>query len=317
MGKENMQKHIITVGLSPCWDVSCRGTHLDWGRHAKLDTMQSQPAGKPLNVSRALAWLQMPSTATGLWGQDDLAACKEQLSPLSDRITTAFTAVPGQTRQNITIIDSFSHREMHLRAPNPLITGENLRRLAKDLAAIVDDNAICVFSGSLPQNNLLLGIVELVKLCRNKGAQIVLDTSGVALRHLLDMGDHWLIKPNLAELSDLLGLDLANQHEDGVAEAQKLHPLVENVLLSCGEYGAFFIGRNQIAAAHCTKDKPVVSTVGCGDYLLAGFLCGYLRTGQIEAALEMAVQVATARAWGWTENRTWEQCADKIPISMK
>ncbi len=48
---------IITIGLSPAWDIRCRGAGLDWGRHVEIDEQVVRPAGKALNVSDALAWM--------------------------------------------------------------------------------------------------------------------------------------------------------------------------------------------------------------------------------------------------------------------
>ena len=64
-------KKIITVGLAPAWDIQCRGQGLDWGCHAQIDEQDVRPAGKALNVSRALAWLGRSSVAAGLWGRED------------------------------------------------------------------------------------------------------------------------------------------------------------------------------------------------------------------------------------------------------
>ena len=48
-----------------------------------------------------------------------------------------------------------------------------------------------------------------------------------------------------------------------------------------------------------------MSTVGCGDCLLAGFLKALRDKHDAPAALAAATKVATARAWGWMENKTW------------
>ena len=46
---------IVTVGLSPAWDVTCVGRELDWDTHPKIDQQRFRPAGKALNISRTLA----------------------------------------------------------------------------------------------------------------------------------------------------------------------------------------------------------------------------------------------------------------------
>ena len=51
---------IVTVGISPCWDLTCKADGLDWGMHEKLSSQQKKCAGKAFNISRAMAWLGTP-----------------------------------------------------------------------------------------------------------------------------------------------------------------------------------------------------------------------------------------------------------------
>jgi len=66
---------------------------------------------------------------------------------------------------------------------------------------------------------------------------------------------------------------------------------------------------------HCRR-RPS-STVGCGDYLLAGFLAGLQDAGDPEAALATGLKVASARAWGWTETRSWPQADSEFQVNVR
>ena len=66
---------IITVGLSPAWDITCRGKNLNWGGHENIDEQTITPAGKALNVSKALAWMGRESIAAGLWAGTIISKC--------------------------------------------------------------------------------------------------------------------------------------------------------------------------------------------------------------------------------------------------
>lgn len=295
------EKKIITIGLCPCWDTVCRVDAIDWGEHKKVASMESYPAGKALNISRALAWMGKKNTAAGLWGKADYEQMSAELALLRNRIDIRFTAAKGTTRENITIIDKKHQREMHLRAPSELATKKSLRQLDKDLQRIVTANSVCVFSGSMPPNEFLDDVLSIIRRCRTRGAKVVVDTSGAAYRKIVAQGNLLLIKPNVEELRELTGKKIKDTVPALVTAARKLLDKTEMVLISRGAKGAIVVSKDYVLEARCAEKRTVVTTVACGDYLLAGFLAGLHKTGDITSALEFAVKTATARAWGLTE----------------
>jgi fructose-1-phosphate kinase PfkB-like protein len=176
---------IITIGLSPAWDVSCRGRDLDWGRHAELDEQVIHPAGKALNVSYALAWLGRQSIAAGLWGREDYGRMKTAIARLDGRILARMTPADGATRHNITVVDTRRHREMHLRRKSELASERPLRRLNADLRELVRGGDTCVFAGAMPGGDLR-AFRWLAHAMRR--ARIVVDTHGPALAAVVDEG---------------------------------------------------------------------------------------------------------------------------------
>jgi fructose-1-phosphate kinase PfkB-like protein len=67
----------------------------------------------------------------------------------------------------------------------------------------------------------------------------------------------------------------------------------------------------------CVGGSRVLSTVGCGDFLLAGFLKSLKGKSDAGYALETAIKVATAKAWGWTEEKSWSQARRGIKAAVK
>lgn len=98
------------MGLSPAWDITCRGKRLGWGLHKDIDEQTIRPAGKALNISRALAWMGQKSVAAGLWGRDDYGKMLEYVRPLQKFVKIKRAAVDGRTRQNITVVDTAKGR---------------------------------------------------------------------------------------------------------------------------------------------------------------------------------------------------------------
>lgn len=311
------KEQIITVGLSPAWDVCCRGRGLDWGRHAIIDEQVVRAAGKALNVSSALAWMGCPSVAAGLWGREDHDEMAAAAARQGGCIHTRMTVVEGRTRRNISVVDTRHHREMHLRDPRSLASADSLRRLAGDLSGLVRPGDTCVFSGAMPAGELLGPTVDLVRTCHGRGARIAVDTYGPVLRGIVDAGLAWLIAPNVEELRELLGSDIENTPAKLVEATRTLLDRVDMALVSRGERGALLVARTGTWAGHAATRGEALSTVGCGDYLLAGFLAGVRETGDPQAGLVRGLKAATAHAWGWTETKTWLQVDKEIAVAVE
>ena len=317
---------IITVGLCPAWDVTCYGERLDWGQHKIVTSTSPRPAGKAMNISRALAWMGEKSVAAGLWGREDYQqmlkamqpACPECSAgrPLRKFIKVRMTAAEGGTRQNITVVDIVKHREMHLRHKSELVSKKALRKLKADLEKIVGENSICVFAGLMPEGELVGDIVRIIKDFANCGAKIVVDTSGEALKQIVDAEVVWLIKPNVEELCELVGRKVRDEPVSLAKAGRRLLDKVEIILISRGRKGAITVTRKGAWQGRCVGREKVLSTVGCGDYLLAGFLKGLKDESNVGAALQNAIRAATAKAWGWSGKRKWPQVLKKIKVEF-
>jgi 1-phosphofructokinase family hexose kinase len=311
---ENQKHAIFTVGVSPAWDITCRASRLDWGDHKRLDSQTAVPAGKALNICRALAWMGIHSTAAGLWGQDDYDTMRHALTGLN--IDIRLTPVPGRTRQNITVIDTATHRQMHLRAPSTLATRQSLAQLAADLQSLASDSCMVIFSGALPEGELLTDILSIICKTAEQGAKIILDTSGTALKSVLDATGVYLIKPNLDELRQLLGKSVPDNPSDIVTAARPLCSRAEIIVVSRGEKGALLL--TQDAAFHCSHKETrhqAINTVGCGDYLLAGII-SRLADGNLKSALADGVRAAVARAWGLSDAADWNRLKNEIALDL-
>ncbi|MBN1124081.1 MAG: hypothetical protein JXA82_03675 [Sedimentisphaerales bacterium] len=310
--------HIITVGISPSWDIRCYVENLTWGEHKRLSRQTILPAGKALNISRALAWLGRNSMAMGLWGQSDHQELMQSTIELQSQVAFHFTLVPGRTRHNITVIDASNTQEVHLRAENSLATKESLTRLKNDLRNEVDDKTICIFSGAMPEGELLDPCLECLHVCKGNGATLVVDTNGPALRHILEQKNHWLMKPNLYELRELLHCEVEDEAIAIDGAIQQILDFTEMVVVSRGKKGAVAVTRQEAWSAELTdKERPILSTVGCGDFLLAGFLDVLLSGRSMQEALKQGIKIGSAHAWGLTDAKSWSKIADTIGVELR
>jgi fructose-1-phosphate kinase PfkB-like protein len=89
------------------------------------------------------------------------------------------------------------------------------------------------------------------------------------------------------------------------------------VLISRGAKGAVVVTKDGAWRGGCLGHQEVFSTVGCGDFLLAGFLKALNDGSATDSALETAIKVATARAWGWAQKMAWPDVRSKIEVATK
>ncbi|MBN1974396.1 MAG: hypothetical protein JW787_12205 [Sedimentisphaerales bacterium] len=307
---------IITVGLAPAWDITCIGRNIEWGKHQNIDQQSILPAGKALNISRALSWIGQPSKAAGLWGADDFDKMLSFSRASWPLITIEMTVVHGETRKNITIVDTAQKREMHLRNKTEFISSKVLRQLKSDLGKIVKMGNICVFAGAMPEGEKLGIVLDIMKSCHNAGAKIVLDTSGHALKTIIETGLVWLIKPNVSELCKLFNIENEDNPAFLIENGKKLLSKAENILISRGKNGAIFLNNQGIWQSKAIENRDIIGTVGCGDYLLAGFLKGWNDTKREDCALSTAIKLATAKAWGWTQDTFKPEVMEQVQIKI-
>lgn len=337
-----MKHKIITIGLAPAWDKTIELSEINWNEHKVISSQKICPAGKALNINKALAWMGIKSTAAGLWGSDDFAQmekkCRVGFSPRgnSAKINICLTKVPGRTRENITIVDIKNKRQMHLRSQSTLANPKSIKSLKSDLQKIIGKNSFAVFAGAMPDN-----AIELIELAKKKNANVVVDTSGSALKKIVAKGGLFLIKPNIEELGEIIGRKIKNDEKEIISASKKLLNKSKMILVSRGEKGAILLVSPAItmagsvvaiSAKYTGKKYPVYNTVACGDYLLAGFLfviarsSGKTRTTRqsltfekdlLSSALRSAIISATAKAFGLNEKISWNRILKKIKAEIK
>jgi len=163
-----------------------------------------------------------------------------------------------------------------------------------------------VFSGSLPPGVSPARQAEMIGLCRSAGSEAAVDGSGPALAAAV-RAEPWLIKPNRHEFEELLGRALTGT-EDLLEAGRRMARSIPLVLVSCGAEGAYLFASGEAWHGRCeVPAQRIVSTVGCGDTLLAGFLAGCYRNVSITESLRLAVAAAGATAMNLSATFTREQ----------
>jgi 1-phosphofructokinase family hexose kinase len=286
----NRSQRFLVVGLHPAIDRTLEIARFEPGGMIRGRVVSLEAAGKGANLVHTLSNLGRRVVATGFLGRQDEEFFLSSFR--KDRVRADFVAVAGPTRENLTLIERDRHRDTHLVAGALRVGKADVARLRTIIAAEAAECEWAVFSGSRPDGLRLGDYSRLLTLCRESGARLCVDASGPMLRAALKARP-WIVKPNLDELSELVGRKLSRVSD--VAKAAE--PLTEwcgHVLVSLGRNGALLVTRQGAWRAKETRRVSAVHTVGCGDALLSGFLSAIAGGQSLPQATRFAVACGSA-----------------------
>ena len=260
-----MTPHVLTVTLNPAIDRIIR-------HDLRLPLSVSLAGGKGVNVARAVRALGVPVFAIGVAGGASGSLLVELLD--AEKIPHNFLRIQGTTRTNLTMVDKNGVVRRRM-GTGPVLTKKERDGFAVFCGPDIRRSSAVVFSGSLPLKFPIKAFSALIVHARRSGAFTVVDTSGPALKAVLDLGVD-VIKPNRQEAEDILGFKLSSEALVRKALRTFIGYGIKKVLISLGEKG--------IAASDGEKDlwvkTPMIRkghTVGCGDAALAGFLSEHMK----------------------------------------
>ena len=247
--------------------------------------------GKGINVSTVLKNLGYDSTALGFVAGFTGTAIEESVKKRG--IKADFITLPeGISRINVKIKGK---EETEINAQGPKIPKGSLDELFSKIRSLQDGDTL-ILAGSIP-SSLPSDIYEkILSLLEDKKVRTVVDATGDLLKNVLKYHP-FLIKPNNHELEEMSGKSLTTV--DALkAEGKKLQDLgAQNVLISMAGDGALLLtetGESYHLAAPAGKVK---NSVGAGDSMVAGFIAGYLKTGDYKEALLLGTAAGSASAF--------------------
>lgn len=259
------------------------------------------PGGKGNNVAVIASGLGMRSRALGFKAGFTGEAMEQMLRERG--CDTDFIALDeGVTRINVKVK---SGNEFEINGQGPMIPEEKVRQLYEKLQCMGHDDVL-VLSGSIP-NTLPDDLYEQI-LMRFSGSRIrtCVDAAGSLLIKALKYRP-FLIKPNSCELEELFGVKFTSDNAI-VEHARRLQDIgARNVLVSMAGDGAVLVSEDGRVFQQLPPAGRVVNSVGAGDSMVAGFLTGYLQSGDFEEALRLGTAAGSATAF-----TSWLADADQI-----
>ena len=277
---------ITTVTLNPAIDKTILLEHFTYGSVNRIQSVREDMGGKGINVAKVLNGLGAEACAIGFMGEKNIDTVKTLLK--SEKLTTEFVMIPGNTRTNTKMIESSTRTTTDLNEAGFQISSDDIEMIKALIRKYAKRSGYLVFSGSVPPGadpDLYQELMESV--ADIKGIKTVLDAEGELLLAGMKAKPH-VIKPNLFELESALNEKLSSHKE--IVEAAKMlgrKYRIESVLVSMGGDGSILVTEDQALFAKALK-VDVKGTVGAGDSMLAGYLFGQTGNGDLRNALAWA-----------------------------
>ncbi len=300
---------IVTLTANPALDRTITLlAPLRPGEVQAASSVREDAGGKGVNVARAIAAAGQQALAVLPLAEHDPYAVPLRAAGVDARCVP----VHGAVRANLTIADPAGETTKLNLSGSPM-TDQDARAL---VAAVVDACAGArwlVLAGSLPPgaaDDFYVRVVDAVRAAYGEAApRVAVDTSGPALRAVIDAGLADLVKPNDEELAELVGTALpepegetsdeaAHAAADAavLAVARELVPVrARAALVTLGSRGALLVTADGAWAARAPRIR-LASTVGAGDSSLAGYLLAESAGADEPLRLRTAIRYGAAAA---------------------
>ena len=282
---------IVTITPNPAVDLSTSVEKIVPVYKLRGTSQQRDPGGGGINVARVIRRLGGDVRAIYPVG----GTTGDLLRRLLDQegVTSQTFSIAEETREDFFVGEISTGRPFRFILPGPSLSEGEWQKCLMLLSGIEPFPRFVVASGSLPRGVPEDFYARLTRIAKQRGAQMVLDTSGSALAAAVAEGVD-LIKPNLREMRELAGREPIDASEWEVAAKALVHSgKVTTIALTMGHLGAVLVTREQVLRAEPLPITPV-GAVGAGDSFLGGLLWRLAPGGNLEDSFRYAVAAGAA-----------------------
>lgn len=283
---------IYTITFNPSLDYTVTVDDYVHGSTNRSRNEHILIGGKGINVSAVLKNLGVESSVLGFTAgftgeQIERGLEKQGLSYDFIRLNSGFSRI------NVKIKGSC---ETEINGSGPDISEREVNLLKTKLSRLRSGDYL-VLAGSVPRSVPNTVYSDISAEMAERGVNVIADASGELLLNLLKYRP-FLIKPNNYELEELFAVRLGSDKDKIAHYAARLQEMgAQNVIVSMAGDGAVMLTSDgNTIYADAPKGK-VKNSVGAGDSMVAGFLCGWLEVGDYLHAFKMSIAAGSASAF--------------------
>lgn len=281
---------IITVTFNPCIDKSTSVNGVAPQKKMRCSTPVFEPGGGGINVARALKKLGEEAIAIYPFGGYSGKFFNDILE--KENVATLTVETKLHTRENMIVLDNATNLQYRFNMPGQQLSEDEWQRCL-DLIETTDSRFI-VASGSLSPGLPVDIFARISNIAQKTNRKLVVDSTEEPLRALLEEGVY-LIKPNIGELSRLIGRKELQAEEIETAARELIHTgKCEIIVVSLGAAGAMVVSRDYPSFKISAPTVKTQSTVGAGDSMVAGIVLYLAKGKELHEAAQYGVACGTA-----------------------
>jgi 6-phosphofructokinase 2 len=282
---------IITLTMNPSIDKSAGVKQIEPNRKLRCQEFLFAPGGGGINVARAIYKLGGEAKAIYQAGGptgDMLEQLLEKEEIRQRRIKTE-----SWTRESLAVTEETTNNQYRFEMPGSYLYEHEWENCMETILKESQTADFLVASGSLPPGVPDDFYAQLAKKTHGANLKLIVDTSGEFLKKLKGSG-LFLLKPNLRELRDFTGSELATEDDQKrVARELVNNGTCDILILSLGDAGALLV-------THDFQDRfrsptvAVKSRIGAGDSTVAGIVLGLTRKMDLKEAVMFGISSGTS-----------------------
>ncbi|RKF51838.1 tagatose-6-phosphate kinase [Bacillus wiedmannii] len=277
---------ILSVTMNPSVDISYPIHELKLDVVNRVEKVHKTAGGKGLNVARVIAQMDEVVLATGVLGGTIGEYIIQELNTVN--IPNDFLKIKKESRNCIAILHEGMQTE--ILESGPTLSKEEGNDFLEKFEYLLTTASLVTISGSLPKGLPTNFYYQMLEICHKNGIPVIMDSSGESLTQaMVHKEKPFAIKPNIAELSQLLGINM----EAGIIDLEQAlsHELftgIEWIIVSMGSEGAFVRQGEDYYRVTIPK-IGVVNPVGSGDATVAGLAVALHQHQTVETVLKTAM----------------------------
>jgi len=285
-----LSEKILTITFNPTVDAASETERVQPTRKIRTFDESFHPGGGGINVARVIHRLGGDVTALYTRGGVMGAVLDHLLSRRG--VPHQTIEISGNTRINNVIHETSTGLEYRFIAEGPIFNDADWQNVVT--ACGKASWSWLVVSGSLPRGIPMEIYDHLIDLAKTRGGKIVIDTSGAALKYVIERGGLTLLKPSQGEFEAYAG-----RHFSSLAElAQTAQSLARQgvsqiIAVTLGHQGAV-LARADKALYLPSPPVKVLSASGAGDSFIAGMIYGLSQGQPVEEAFRLGVACGSA-----------------------